>query len=84
LPDGGVVRTISDVSERKRKEMQIAHMASHDALTNLANRTLLNEDLFKAADAALNRAKSDGGNAYDFFGRVTQASPLPVKLQQAV
>jgi len=210
LPDGGVVRTISDVSERKRKEMQIAHMARHDALTNLANRTLLNErvdqvlarmrrqqegfalfyldldrfkavndvhghpagdallqrvadrlsacvretdtlarlggdefailqhaidceedvealaqrilgavgspyyfdgyevdigisigiavaprdgsnpeDLFKAADAALYRAKSEGGNAYDFFGRVAPASTAPKKilqgkLQQAV
>jgi diguanylate cyclase (GGDEF)-like protein len=210
LPDGGVVRTISDVSERKRKEMQIAHMAGHDALTNLANRTLLNErvdqalarmrrqqegfalfyldldrfkavndihghpagdallqrvadrlsecvretdtlarlggdefailqhatdceedvealaqrvlgavgapyhfdgyqaeigisigiavaphdgtnpeDLFKAADAALYRAKSDGGNAYDFFGRPAPVSATPTKLspeklQQAV
>jgi diguanylate cyclase (GGDEF)-like protein len=210
LPDGGVVRTISDVSERKRKEMQIAHMARHDALTNLANRTLLNErvdqalarmrrqqegfalfyldldrfkavndahghpagdallqrvadrlsacvretdtlarlggdefailqhatdceedvealaqrilgavgspyyfdgyeadigisigvavaprdgsnpeDLFKAADAALYRAKSEGGNAYDFFGRVAPANAAPKKvlqekLQQAV
>jgi diguanylate cyclase (GGDEF)-like protein len=43
LPDGGVVRTFSDVSERKRKELQIAYMARHDALTDLANRTLLNE-----------------------------------------
>jgi diguanylate cyclase (GGDEF)-like protein len=48
LPDGGVVRTISDVSERKRKELQIAHMARHDALTNLANRTLLNERVDQA------------------------------------
>ncbi len=43
LPDGGVVRTFSDVSERKRKEQQIAYMARHDALTDLANRTLLSE-----------------------------------------
>jgi diguanylate cyclase (GGDEF)-like protein len=48
LPDGGVVYTISDVSERKRKEMQIAHMARHDALTNLANRTLLSERIEQA------------------------------------
>jgi diguanylate cyclase (GGDEF)-like protein len=48
LPDGGVVRTITDVSERKRKELQIAHMARHDALTNLANRTLLNERIEQA------------------------------------
>lgn len=48
LSDGGVVRTITDVSERKRKEMQIAHMARHDALTNLANRTLLDERMEQA------------------------------------
>jgi diguanylate cyclase (GGDEF)-like protein len=48
LPDGGVVRTISDVSERKRKEVQIAHMARHDALTDLANRTLLDERIEQA------------------------------------
>jgi diguanylate cyclase (GGDEF)-like protein len=48
LPEGGVVRTISDVSERKRKEVQIAHMARHDALTDLANRTLLDERIERA------------------------------------
>jgi len=48
LPDGGMVRTITDVSERKRKEIQIAHMARHDALTNLANRRLLNERIEQA------------------------------------
>jgi diguanylate cyclase (GGDEF)-like protein len=48
LPDGGVVRTITDVSERKRRESQIAYMARHDALTNLANRTLLNERIEQA------------------------------------
>ena len=204
LPDGGVVRTVTDVSERKRKELQIAHMARHDALTNLANRTLLNERieqalarmrrlhegfalfcldldrfktvndtrghpagdallrgvadrlsacvretdtvarlggdefailqaatgreedaeilaqrilaavgapydldghrteigvsvgiamapddatnleaLLKSADVALYRAKSDGGNAYDFFGRVTTESAMPLKLLSA-
>jgi diguanylate cyclase (GGDEF)-like protein len=205
LPDGGVVRTISDVSERKRKETQIAHMARHDSLTNLANRTFLGErveqalahmrrgdrgfalfyldldrfkavndiyghlagdallrsvagrlslcvreidtiarlggdefailqaqtdreedaqalaqrvlaavgapyhfdgyqavigvslgiamaprdgtnakGLFKAADAALYRAKSEGGNAYDFFGRVMQPGSMPRKLLSAM
>jgi diguanylate cyclase (GGDEF)-like protein len=48
LPDGGTVRTISDVSERKRREAQIAHMARHDALTDLANRTLFNERVERA------------------------------------
>ena len=41
LPDGGFVRTFSDISERKQNEEEIAHMAHHDALTGLANRVLL-------------------------------------------
>jgi hypothetical protein len=39
---------------------------------------------FKAADAALYRAKSEGGNAYDLSGRVTQASPPTTELQHAI
>ena len=42
------------------------------------------KDLFKAADAALYRAKSKGGNAYDFFGRVMQPDPMPRKLLSAI
>jgi diguanylate cyclase (GGDEF)-like protein len=41
LPDGGFVRTFTDISERKHSERKIAHMAHHDALTGLANRVLL-------------------------------------------
>jgi diguanylate cyclase (GGDEF)-like protein len=41
LPDGGFVRTFTDISERKRNEDKIAHMAHHDPLTGLANRVLL-------------------------------------------
>ena len=40
--------------------------------------------LFKAADAALYRAKSEGGNAYDFFGRVMQPGSMPRKLLSAM
>jgi diguanylate cyclase (GGDEF)-like protein len=53
LPDGGIVRTFTDVSERKRKELQINHMARHDQLTGLANRALFNERL----ESALSRLR---------------------------
>ncbi|WP_172125601.1 MULTISPECIES: EAL domain-containing protein [unclassified Devosia] len=38
LPDGGWLATYEDISERRRAELRIAHMAHHDALTNLPNR----------------------------------------------
>jgi diguanylate cyclase (GGDEF)-like protein/PAS domain S-box-containing protein len=36
---------INDVTERKRAEDALAHLAHHDALTGLANRTLLQEQV---------------------------------------
>jgi diguanylate cyclase (GGDEF)-like protein len=41
LPDGGVVRTITDVTERKRAEKEILRLAHHDPVTDVANRNLL-------------------------------------------
>jgi diguanylate cyclase (GGDEF)-like protein len=48
LPDGGVIRTYTDVTERKQNEMRIAHLLRHDELTSLANRTLLKERIEQA------------------------------------
>ena len=45
MPGGGWVSTHEDVTERRRAEMKIAHMARHDALTDLPNRVLLRERL---------------------------------------
>ena len=39
---------IIDITERKKAEARIAHMAHHDALTNLANRVLFRERLDEA------------------------------------
>jgi diguanylate cyclase (GGDEF)-like protein/PAS domain S-box-containing protein len=36
---------INDVTERKRAEHALEHLAHHDALTGVANRTLLNEEV---------------------------------------
>jgi diguanylate cyclase (GGDEF)-like protein/PAS domain S-box-containing protein len=41
--DGGLVLMIFDVTDRKRWEDAIRHMAYHDALTDLPNRTLLSD-----------------------------------------
>jgi diguanylate cyclase (GGDEF)-like protein len=45
MPDSGWVATHEDITEQRRSEVKIAHMAHHDALTDLANRVLLNERL---------------------------------------
>ena len=45
MADGGTVTTHQDITEQRRSEAKIAHMAHHDALTGLPNRTLLDERL---------------------------------------
>ncbi|OAS27317.1 diguanylate cyclase [Methylobacterium platani] len=49
IPEGGWICTHEDVTERRRSEARIAHMAGHDALTGLPNRAQLQGRL----DAAL-------------------------------
>ena len=44
-PGGGWVTTHEDISDRVRAEARIKHLATHDALTELPNRTALNERL---------------------------------------
>jgi diguanylate cyclase (GGDEF)-like protein len=43
LKNGGWVATHEDITERRRIEAKIAHMAHHDVLTNLPNRMLFRE-----------------------------------------
>ena len=45
MPGGGWVATHRDVTEQRRSEAKITHMAQHDALTDLPNRVLLRERL---------------------------------------
>jgi diguanylate cyclase (GGDEF)-like protein/PAS domain S-box-containing protein len=48
MPNGGWVITHEDITERRRAETQIAHMAMHDALTDLPNRVMLRQSLEQA------------------------------------
>ncbi|MGX0962935.1 diguanylate cyclase (GGDEF)-like protein [Bradyrhizobium japonicum] len=45
LADGGWVATHEDVTERRRIEERITHLAHYDALTDLPNRTMFHEHL---------------------------------------
>ena len=45
IAGGGWLATHEDITERQRSEQRIAHMARHDALTDLPNRVLLRERL---------------------------------------
>ncbi|EJW13406.1 diguanylate cyclase [Rhodovulum sp. PH10] len=56
MSDGGWVAVHEDITERTRAEQRIAHMARHDALTDLANRTLAAERM----DEALERMAASG------------------------
>jgi len=45
MQGGGWVATHEDITEQRQSEVKIEYMAHHDALTELANRVLLNERL---------------------------------------
>src|SRR6185312_5117930 len=51
IEDGGWVGTHEDVTDRRKAEARIHHMARHDALTDLPNRNLFKEKI----DNALNQ-----------------------------
>ncbi|MCW5694829.1 MAG: EAL domain-containing protein [Pseudolabrys sp.] len=48
VSSGGWVVTLDDITDRQRAQAEIAHMARHDGLTGLPNRTLFNERLAAA------------------------------------
>jgi diguanylate cyclase (GGDEF)-like protein len=59
MQDGGWVAVHEDITERRRAEAKIAHLARHDMLTNLPNRVLFREQL----EAEFGRIQSSRGFA---------------------
>ena len=56
--EGGVVAMVRDVTERKLAEERIRHMAHHDELTGLPNRSLIRDRL----EQAVAQARRGGGH----------------------
>ena len=50
-PDGGWATTMEDVTEGRRVQAKIEHLAHYDALTNLPNRTLFQRHAEKLLQA---------------------------------
>ena len=62
LPDGSVLTTHEDITDRRQNEAKVAFMAHHDLLTGLANRTFFMEKI-EEAGARLRRR----GEAFTVF-----------------
>ena len=57
MEGGGWVATVEDITEQRRAEAEIVHLARHDVLTGLANRAEFNAKLEEAS----RRLKRNGG-----------------------
>jgi diguanylate cyclase (GGDEF)-like protein len=56
MSGGGWVATFDDVTERRRVEERMTHLAHHDTLTNLPNRSMFRERLNRALGEATDLA----------------------------
>ncbi|KQT18896.1 hypothetical protein ASG40_16355 [Methylobacterium sp. Leaf399] len=57
MAGGGWVATFEDVTHRQESEARIAHLARHDALTDLANRSAIQETAYSLADTVRGRER---------------------------
>ncbi len=79
LPDGGWVATIEDITEWRKTQERMVHLARHDPLTDLPNRFTLREEL----DRALRYSRREVGVAIlyidlDHFKEINDTLGHPV------
>ncbi|MCA1246364.1 EAL domain-containing protein [Massilia sp. MS-15] len=66
--EGGVVAIVRDITERKQSEQRIRHLAHHDDLTGLPNRSLLRDRLGQAIRDAERKGNAVGLAFIDLDG----------------
>ncbi|MBQ5948406.1 EAL domain-containing protein [Massilia sp. ST3] len=66
--EGGVVAIVGDITERKTTEQRIRHLAHHDDLTGLPNRSLLRDRLGQAIREAERKGSAVGLAFIDLDG----------------
>ncbi len=79
LPDGGMVHSFIDLTERRRNDERMMQLARNDALTGLANRAVLRDDLAKAAA----RMRRHGEKFAVFYLDLDQFKPVNDRLGHA-
>lgn len=80
IAGGGMLRTFTDITERKRQEARITHLARHDSLTSLVNR----DSFLEAVGAELARTRQDGEGFAVHYLDLDSFKPVNDRLGHAV
>ena len=67
LADGGWVATHEDITEQRRNQARVQHLAGHDVLTDLPNRLLFKEHM-EEVNSRIAEARSSACSASTWMG----------------
>jgi len=80
IAGGGVLRTYSDITERKQQEARITHLARHDSLTSLVNR----DNFLEQVGAELKHGRQAGDGFAVHYLDLDRFKPVNDNLGHAV